>query len=121
MAPVKYKIYSLYADKSANLLMQNGASYFRRINQSYSNCRVCMCKLFAGLHNIVNINSLHYVYIIVIDGLVIARLATTAALWVRILSALKNQIRATSGCNALFPTKNNGKIQNIQLVEIETG
>ncbi len=29
------------AEKSANLLMQKCSNYFRRINQSYSNCRVC--------------------------------------------------------------------------------
>ncbi len=51
MAPVEYKICQLYAEKSTNLLMlKKCASYFRRINQSFSNCSVC--KSFAGLHNI---------------------------------------------------------------------
>jgi hypothetical protein len=49
MAAVEYKIYQLYAEKYANLLMQKCASYFRRI-QSHSNCRVC--RSFTGLHNI---------------------------------------------------------------------
>jgi hypothetical protein len=49
MAAVEYKIYQLYAGKYANLLIQKCASYFRRINHSYSNGRVC--KSFTGLHN----------------------------------------------------------------------
>ncbi len=112
MAPVKYKIYSLYADKSANFLMQNCASYFRRINQSYTNYRVC--KLFAGLHNIVNLNSFHNVYITVI-----ARLATKAALWVRIQAALKKQNKATKKWHSCPLKTMENTIYIIQLVEID--
>ncbi len=44
MAPVEYKICLLYAEKSANLSMLKCANYFRRINQSYSNCRLCIAQ-----------------------------------------------------------------------------
>jgi hypothetical protein len=47
MAAVEYKIYQLYAEKYDNILIQKCASYFRQINHSYSNCRVC--KSFTGL------------------------------------------------------------------------
>ncbi len=106
MAPVKYKIYSLYADKSANLLMQNCASYFRRINQSYSYCRLCMCKLFAGLHVKLKQFSQCLYYS---DS---APIATKAALWVRIQEALKKQNKATKKCH-YCPLKT--------MVEIEPG
>jgi hypothetical protein len=52
MASVEYNIYKLYAEKSANLSMLKCANYFRRINQSYSNCRVCIVQVICGsLHN----------------------------------------------------------------------
>jgi hypothetical protein len=49
MAPVEYKICYFYAEKSASLSMLKCANNFRRINQSYSNFRVC--KSFAGLYS----------------------------------------------------------------------
>jgi hypothetical protein len=51
MALVDYKICKLYAEKSANLSMLKCANFFRQINQSYSNCRVC--KSFAGLYSLL--------------------------------------------------------------------
>ncbi len=45
MAPVECKICKLYAEKSANLSMLKCANCFRRINQPYSNCRVCASNL----------------------------------------------------------------------------
>jgi hypothetical protein len=46
-APVRHKICVLYVEKSTSSLDPKCASYIWRINQSYSDCR--MCKSFAGL------------------------------------------------------------------------
>ncbi len=55
MAPVEYKIFLLNADKSANLVMQKCASYFRRINQSCSKLPIAVYASHLRVSTLANI------------------------------------------------------------------